>query len=364
MKTQFSYSRIAEAVRAGHAAAIINALKEDHGLVFDEHPQFDRNMDVQWLHRRDDTGKIDRMALDAQPELVTQSNAGIPAFLSNFVDPKLIRILVSPMKAATIVGEKKVGDWLTTVATFLTIESTGEVSSYGDYSNNGSVSVNTNFPQRQSYHYQTFTQWGEKQLAFASLAKIDEAAQQNIASVLLLNKFQNFSYFFGIGNLQNYGLLNDPALYAPIAPTYSWLTSASATAATVYQDIVRLFIQLQGQADGVIDQMSPMVLAMSPQQSVALNYTNEFNVNVFDQIKKNFPNMRVEVAVEYSTVSGQLVQMIVEEIDGQRTAECAFTEKMRAHAIVVESSSWKQKKSQGTYGTVIYRPFAIAQMLG
>ena len=62
--------------------------------------------------------------------------------------------------------------------------------------------------------------------------------------------------------------------------------------------------------------------------------------------------------------AGQLVQMIVEEIEGQETATAALTEKLRAHAIVVDSSSWKQKKSQGTFGTVIYRPFAIAQLIG
>ena len=45
------------------------------------------------------------VAMDAQPALITTSNAGIPAFLSTYVDPKLIEILVSPMKAAEVVGE-------------------------------------------------------------------------------------------------------------------------------------------------------------------------------------------------------------------------------------------------------------------
>lgn len=326
------------------------------GIVFDE-----RLGDIQFLPPG--IAHDLRLAQDAQPQLVTQSNAGIPAFLSNFLDPKVIEVLVSPMKAAIIVGETKKGDWTTTVATFPVIESTGEVSSYGDFNANGSVEVNTNFPQRQSYHYQTFTQWGEKELATAALAKIDWASRQNIASVLLLNKYQNSTYFFGVAGLQNYGLLNDPALYAPIAPTAAWNLSAT-TADIVFEDIRRLFVQLQTQSAGVIDQEAKMVLAMSPVTSVALNKTNQYNVNVMDQVKKNFPNLRVETAVEYATTSGQLVQLIVEEIDGQETATCAFTEKMRAHAMVVDTSSFKQKKSQGTFGTVIFRPFAIAGMLG
>ena len=46
----------------------------------------------------------DGFACDAQPTLITTSNSGIPAFLSTYIDPKLIEVLVSPMKAAEIVG--------------------------------------------------------------------------------------------------------------------------------------------------------------------------------------------------------------------------------------------------------------------
>ena len=52
------------------------------------------------------------------------------------------------------------------------------------------------------------------------------------------------------------------------------------------------------------------------------------------------------------------------EIEGQRTWDCCFTEKMRAHPVVVEMSAFRQKKSQGTWGTVLYRPAAVQGMLG
>ncbi|EOI9212752.1 DUF2184 domain-containing protein, partial [Salmonella enterica subsp. enterica serovar Mbandaka] len=48
----------------------------------------------------------------------------------------------------------------------------------------------------------------------------------------------------------------------------------------------------------------------------------------------------------------------------QDTGYCSFTEKMRAHAVVTESSAWKQKKSAGTWGAIIRQPLAYAQMLG
>ena len=74
--------------------------------------------------------------------------------------------------------------------------------------------------------------------------------------------------------------------------------------------------------------------------------------------------MTIKTAPEYATSSGQLVQLFADAIEGQRTVSVAFTEKLRAHPIVVASSSFKQKKSQGTWGAIIFRPFLIAQLLG
>jgi hypothetical protein len=250
---------------------------------------------------------------------------------------------------------------------FPVVESTGVTSAYGDYSESGNAGVNSNFPQRQSFHYQVMTQWGERELERAGLARIDWANRVNIASALTLNKYQNKTYFFGVSGLQNYGLLNDPSLSAAISPTTKTAGGTgwtNATALEVLADIQKLYKQLQSRANGLVELDTAMTLAMSPASEVALTKTTEFNVNVSDILKKNFPNLTVKTAPEYTTDSGELVQLIVDEVEGQRTASCGFTEKMRAHPIVVNSSSFKQKKSQGTWGTVIFRPFLIAQMLG
>lgn len=309
-------------------------------------------------------------ACDAQPSLVTVSNSGIPAFLTTYIDPKLVEVLVSPMKCAEIVGdETKKGDWLTETAMFPVVESTGETSGYGDYSTSGVAGVNTNFPQRQSFHYQVMTQWGEKELERAGLARIDFANRLNMASILTLNKYQNKTYFFGVSGLQNYGLFNDPSLSAAIAPTTKaagGTTWALATGLEVVADIAKLYKQLQSQAKGTIDVNTPMTLAMSPLSEAdgMLKPSVYMNTNVREYLKTLYPNMVIKTAPEYSTASGELVQLLVNELDGQQTATCGFTEKLRAHPVIVKASSFEQKKSQGTWGTVIFRPFLIAQMIG
>ncbi len=301
--------------------------------------------------------------MDAQPELVLNQNAGIPSFFTNWVDPRIIKALVSPMNAARILGETKKGDWITTVAYFPNVEHTGETQAYGDYDQGGSTGVNANFPQRQAFHYQTWTQWGERELARAGAAGIDWAAEMNAASVLTLMKFQNRSYFFGIDGLDCRGLLNDRDLYTPIAPQAQWNLSTT-TADMIYEDVRRMFAQMQFQSNGTVTMDEAMTLAMSNTIVPALNKISTFGWSVLDQLKKNFPNMRYETAPEYTTSSGDLVQLIADSIEGVETATAAYTEKLRLHNVETYTSYWRQKKSQGTFGTVIYRYMGIVQMLG
>jgi len=91
------------------------------------------------------------LAMDAQPSLITLPNAGIPAFLTTNIDPKVIDVLFAPMKAAEIVGDEvKKGDWTSSTEMFIFVENTGETASYGDFSNNGRSDANINFPQRRT----------------------------------------------------------------------------------------------------------------------------------------------------------------------------------------------------------------------
>jgi hypothetical protein len=310
-----------------------------------------------------------RMAADAQPQLAaTVANAGIPWAMTNVIDPQTIKVLVAPMKASAIVGgETKKGDWTTLSTQFAVGEYTGFTTSYGDYNNNGNVGANFNWTPRQSYHFQTVTQWGEREADLYGAAQINYAAELNNASALIMAKFLNKSYFYGVASLQNYGLLNDPSLTSPLTPatkTAGGTTWTNATPSEVNADVQALYAKLQNQLGGNLELDAHMVLAMPPVSEVSLLNTNSFNVSVRDMLQKNFPNLRVETAPEYVTQGGNLVQLIVEEIDGVKTALTAFTEKMRAHAVIADLSSWKQKKSGGTWGTIIRRPLAIAQMLG
>lgn len=309
-----------------------------------------------------------QQAMDAQSPTVFSQNAGVPWQMTNIIDPEVIRALVTPMKAAIILGgETAKGNWGTFSTQFPVSEFTGYTSSYNDFANNGNVGANFNWVPRQSYAFQTITQWGERELDLYGTAAIAYSTELNTSTALVHAKFMNKSYFSGIAGLQNYGLLNDPSLSAALTPatkTAGGTGWAVATPNEVNTDVQALYSKLQLQLGGNLSLDAEMVLGMSPATEVYLLNTNTFGISVKDLFKKNFPNMRIETAPEYGTVGGNLLQLIATNIDGIRTGYCAFTEKMRSHMLVADLSSWRQKKSGGTWGTIIRRPLAIAQMIG
>lgn len=323
-----------------------------------------------------------RLAMDAQPGLTTDPNSALPAMLTTMIDPQVFKVLFAPTKAAVIIDEQQKGTWLDETAMFPVVEHTGEVSSYGDNNNNGSTGVNMNWPQRQSYLFQIIKQYGERELERAGLGRINFVSELDVSAATILNRFSNLTYFFGVNGLQNYGLLNDPNLSASLAPGTKvggsgnkWITSGAITATPneIYADFEALFLQLVNQTGGLVDQETKICVAMSPGSAVAITAANSFGVNVRKLLKENFPNIRIETAVQYGAVSaanpqgiaaGNLVQMIAEEIEGQKVAYCAFNSKMRAHNLVRDLSSFKQKVSAGTWGSIIRMPIGISSMVG
>lgn len=322
------------------------------------------------------------LAMDAIPALTSGNpNSAVPALLTTLIDPQVFRILFAPNKAVEILGEVKKGTWLDETAMFPTVEHVGEVSSYGDYSENGHAGANTNWPQRQAYLFQTIKEYGDRELERAGLARINWVNELDQAAAFVIAKFFNLSYFFGIAGLANYGLVNDPNLSAALTPApkanggTKWLNGAAlnATANEIYADIEAVAIQLIIQTQGLVNRESKMTLGLSPGSEGALTATNNFNVNVSDLLKKNFPNLRVVSAVQYGQLSasnpqgiaaGNLMQLWADELEGQDTGYSSFNEKLRSHPIVRALSSYKQKQTAGTWGSIIRMPVAMAQMLG
>lgn len=313
--------------------------------------------------------KAQVMAMDAQPGLATSVNAGVLLSAVSIIDPEVVRVIFTPMRAAEIMGgEAQKGSWIDQVAYFPMVEATGQVATYGDYSNNGEVDANEQWNYRQPYTWQAFKRYGEQQLERWGAAGLNYAGELDTAMALTFAKFSNKTYFYGVTGLVNYGLLNDPSLPNTISPlTKANVTDGArwtyATALEIFNDVKKLYGQLVSQMGGNVEMSDEMTLVLSTTRQPSLLTTNDYGLNVEDLIKKAFPNLKIKAAPEYTTGSGELMMLLLDKVDGKTTAYPAYTEKLRAHALVTHASSWSQKNSGGTWGTILRYPIAVARML-
>lgn len=315
---------------------------------------------------------VSKLAMDADPQPQLTANGGIPAIVSTFIDPTIVRTLFTPNRAVQIFGgEQKRGAWAQDSFLIQRVEETGDTVAYDDYSEQGAVQVTSDWEQREVFRFQTIVTYGELEQERYGLAMLPYVSEKQRAAIEVINQDQNKYYFYGVAGRKNYGLLNDPALPAPITPiTVDGKTQwKDKQVVDIYNDILAMYENLVTRTKGIvgdgIDMAAPLVLAMSPQLSVYFKKANEiFGNSVEKMVRDTFPNIRIEVAPQYSTTSGELVQMFAASAQGQDVGFLAYNEKLRAHPLVTEVSSYKQKYSAGTFGAVITQPMLFAQLLG
>ncbi len=354
------------------------AFLHDHGIRFEPGTE-----PLMYVSDDPAKGASFRMACDALPTLSTEANSGIPMQFLNFIDPQVYEILFAPLKVAELLGgEQQRGKWTDVSAMFPVVESTGEVSSYDDYSNAGVSGVNMNWPAREAYLLQTVLPYGDLEVARAGEANINIVAEKEKAAANNLSRFQNFSYAFGVAGLQNFGTTNDPNLSASLTPApkarggTAWIQSGVvvASANEIITDIQSIITQLINQGNGNIDTDTPMTMGIPAVLDNALATVNSFGFTVRKGLSEVYPKLKIISGIQQYGVKsaqnpqglagGNLVQIIADTVQGQKAGFCAYNEKMRAHPIVREMSAYRQKKTSGTYGAIIRQPFTIASMLG
>ena len=310
-----------------------------------------------------------RSTLAADAALITAPNSGVPVELLAYLDPTVVEILTAPRRARELAPEVKKGDWTTSYAKWMLTEPVGGTQPYSDYAQGITSDVNNNWAVREQYLFQTTIKYGDLETAVSSVARVNLAAAKQKAAANIIDIDYNKFALLGVKDREIYGLLNDPNLPDSITPEAvgegSSLLWSKKTTVQIYNDVLKLFNQLSVQSSGLIDYDSPLVLAMSPQQSTYLGSATDFNVSVLDMLRKNFRSLDIVTVPELADVnSGQTVMLFAREVSGQRTAEIGFSIKVQAGRVVPDLSSLKQKWTSSTYGGIVYMPFAFATMTG
>ena len=293
-------------------------------------------------------------------------NTTVPAYMTAYANPKVIEILTAKRQYKAIAPEVKNGDWSTAFTQFRALELTGTATPYQDYDANGQANINTAFPTRKQYRFQTTIRVGDLEQDMNAAAKIDLFAEKQRSAAVLLEIEFNKAAFFGVPNVPVYGLLNDPNLNADETPTtgVNGNTWALKTADEIMADFAKMMSKLYERSNGWVDANSALTLVIAPACLAELNKVNAFGVSVKKMLADTYPTMKIVTAAEMATGSGNLAMIKADEIEGQPTVEFGYSEKYKAHSIVRETSSMIQKVSAGTYGAIVYYPFAIVTMLG
>lgn len=309
---------------------------------------------------------IDQLANDAA--MVTAANSGVPVEFTSYIDPMVIPILTATRGAREIFGEAKKGDWTTSYARFQTSEITGEVEAYTDYGQGGASDVNPTFPVRTQYIYQTNIRYGDREVDVASRARLQLAADKQRAAATVIDIASNKFALYGVAGLEIYGLLNDPNLPAAVSslPNADSKTLwAEKSTKEIYEDVLYLFGKMADRGAGHIDANTELVLATSPATQVQLGRATDFNISARRMLETYFPKIRFAALPELATATGgNSILLVAPTIEGLPTAQIGFSEKFRAMRLIPESSSFHQKFVGSSYGTIIYRPFAIGTMTG
>lgn len=309
---------------------------------------------------------IDQLANDAA--MVTAANSGVPVEFTSYIDPMVIPILTATRGAREIFGEAKKGDWTTSYARFQTSEITGEVEAYTDYGQGGASDVNPTFPVRTQYIYQTNIRYGDREVDVASRARLQLAADKQRAAATVIDIASNKFALYGVAGLEIYGLLNDPNLPAVVSSLPNADTKtlwAEKSTKEIYEDVLYLFGKMADRGAGHIDANTELVLATSPATQVQLGKATDFNISARQMLETYFPRIRFVALPELATsTGGTSILLVAPTIEGLPTAQIGFSEKFRAMRLIPESSSFHQKFVGSSYGTIIYRPFAIGKMTG
>lgn len=310
----------------------------------------------------------DRLVHDAA--LQTAPSTTVPIEYLIFLDPQVIEILTSPLRARELFGEQRYGDWTTPAAKFGAKEFTGSVQPYTDFGQSRTAGVNYAWMDRDNFLFQTVIEYGDLEQAVTSQARLNLAADKQTAAAWTIDRAANRFSIFGVAGKRIYGILNDPNLPASMTPTVvdtNKVKWTDKTTAQIYNDILAMFTQLQTQSASRIDERSALKLAVAPEVNALLAKATDFNVSVMDMLRKYFSRLEVVVLPElHDATAGNTAMLIATDFeDSVSNANIlGFSEKFRAGRVVPDLSSFSQKIVAGTYGFILRQPFAIVTMKG
>lgn len=303
------------------------------------------------------------LAMDA----VTLPNSGIPADYATHLDPRVIDVLFAPVVSQELAPLYKAGSFGDQFYRNQIREAVGSTRPYDDYSTEQNIKSNRNWDFRDAYYMEAINSYGDKEVATSARALIDVVSDQELATATIISQDLNEIAFYGIANQRTYGILNDPNRPANLTPSAGGVWSGK-TMVQVVADITSIITKLYENSKGVVNRNTPLTIVMSPKISgMLVGKISDFGYSVNKWLKDSVNDANIVdviIAPQYSTTGGELVDVYAPTTVGTETWNTLFAELYKSHGVHREISSFTEKVSAVTFGSVLRYPIAVQGMLG
>lgn len=296
-------------------------------------------------------------------------DANIPAYIQFFqyFRPEVIKTLYRGRTAKQAFGVDTMGDWTTEQIVAQTLEYTGSVAPYDDFSMPPLTSYNIGWIKRGVARFEIGTEVTKLEEAIAAKMRQNAKQLKHDAAILNIDIFENDVFWRGLNNGVDkvYGVLNEPGL--PAATTAAVDPMDDATTVKQIQSMINGWIQklatnLQGNLDVSKDKIRLLLpLAWSTALSIA---TDQFGWSAKKWLEENYKNVEISFHVELDTAgaSGQPLAMVfAPEVAGvgMKTISLMQTSALRLIGAIPTLKGYQEAYSGSVAGALVACPLAV-----
>lgn len=317
-------------------------------------------------------------AMDSLQNPITTSGVpGYVQFLQNWL-PGQVFIMTAKRSIDALIGISTVGDFADEQVVQEVLENTAYAVPYGDLTNLPLADWNLNVVTRTVVRFEMGLRVGTLEEARAAKVKINSGESKRYACGEALEIARNLVGFNGYngGNNSTYGFLNDPGLpaYVTVAATGSGSSTlwSQKTYLNIVQDLLTAITQLRTQTKGKVDpKRDALTLALPTNAVDYLATVSQFGNSVKEWLMVNYPNIRVEDAVQLNTANGGagVFYLYADKIDDASTDGGAtwiqpVPAKFMVQGVQKLVKGYEEGYMNATAGAMCKRPIAVTRWTG
>lgn len=314
-----------------------------------------------------------KYGMDVAPAMVTTPTVTTPIqFLQHWIS-EIVEVVTAARELDAIVGRTIAGTWKDEQIVQTLLERTGKARPYGDNTDIPLANWNTEFETRDIVRFEEGAMVGILEAERAAAMKISTESEKRVAAAESLAIEMNNIGFngFNAGSNRTYGFLNDPNLpsYTTVATGAGGTTTwASKTYDEICADIRTAFAALRTKSGNLFKpERDAAVLTIAVAAMEYLNVQNSLGTaTVYDFIKKNYPNVRIESAVQLDGANGgaNVFYLHAEKLNNKRVLNQYVQEVFRLLGVEKRAKGFIEDYSMATAGVLVAQPVGIVRYTG